>query len=249
MVNLIRAELRKLLGLRTAWLGLALGLVASPALVVVSAGYTRRSLAAGSYGDVSDLSFQTLMVAVLGATVLGVVTVSSELTSTGEDSPDGRQLTTTLLAMPRRGRLLLAKGVALSLVVAVQGAVTTAATLALVRVVHGAVVPAPAPGRAVAAVFYLVLIGLLSYALTLIFRNGVITLTILILNSSVVSVSYLLTKLTPAAAYLPDIVGPHMFLRSIGDLHIPPVRAGFVMVAWVVALLALGAWLFRRRAA
>jgi ABC-2 type transport system permease protein len=76
-----------------------------------------------------------------------------------------------------------------------------------------------------------------------------VTLTVLIVNSSVVSVSYLLTKVTPFAAYLPDIVGAHMFLNEVGDTDIAPLTAGLVMTAWVAALLALGAWLFERREA
>jgi ABC-2 type transport system permease protein len=74
-----------------------------------------------------------------------------------------------------------------------------------------------------------------------------VTLTVLIVNSSVVSVSYLLTKVTPAANYLPDIVGAHMFLNQVGDVRIAPLTAGLVMTAWVAALLGLGAWLFERR--
>lgn len=247
MVSLVHAELRKLLGLRTAWVGLVVGLVAAPALVFLNAGSTRRAIADGTWGDPSDLGFQSLGIGLLGAMILGVVAVSSEYTSTGEDSPDGRQLTTTLTAVPRRHRLLAAKGAALTLVVAVQGAVTAVTTLALVQAVHGAAVPAPEPVRVAGAVLYWVLLGLLAYALTLIFRNGVVTLTVLILNSTVVSVSYLLTKVTPLAAYLPDIVGAHMFLREVGDVRIAPVTAGLVMTVWVAALLGLAAWLFDRR--
>ncbi|GAA4950987.1 ABC transporter permease [Actinoplanes utahensis] len=249
MVTLLHAELRKLLGLRTAWIGLAMGLVAPPALVLLNAGPNRAAIADGSYGDVSDLAFHSLMIAVLGVMTLGVVTVSSEYTPTGEEG--GRQITTTLAAMPRRRPLLVAKGAALALVAAVQGAVTTATTLVLVTVKYGDAIPTPEPARAVGAVFYLVLTALLAYAITLIFRNGVVTLTLLIVNSGVVSLSYLLTKVTPVAAYLPDIVGPYMFLRSIGagDIQIPPVRAGLVMTAWVAALLVLAAWRFDRREA
>jgi ABC-2 type transport system permease protein len=243
----IHAELRKLLGLRTAWVGLAVGLVASPALVFLNAGATRRAIADGTWGDASDLGFQSLSIGLLGAMILGVVTVSSEYTPTGEDSPDGRQLHTTLVAAPRRLRLLAAKAIALTLVVAVQGLITAGSTLALVEVVHGGAVPSPEPARMAGAVLYWVLFGLLSYALTLIFRNGVVTLTVLIVNSTVVSVSYLLTKVTPLAAYLPDIVGTHLFLNHIGDVEIAPVTAGLVMTAWVAALLALAAWLFQRR--
>ncbi|MDI6097278.1 hypothetical protein QLQ12_01465 [Actinoplanes sp. NEAU-A12] len=246
-MSLVRAELRKLLGLRTAWVGMVAGLVAAPALVFVNAPATRRALADGTWGDPSDLGFQSLGIGLLGAMILGVVAVSSEYTSTGEDSPDGRQLITTLTAAPRRHRLLAAKGAALTLVVAVQGTLTAVATLGLVEMVHGAAIPSPAPARVAGAVLYWVLLGLLAYAITLIFRNGVVTLTVLIVNSSMVSVSYLLTKVTPLAAYLPDIVGAHMFLRDVGDVRIAPVTAGLVMTAWVAALLGLAAWLFQRR--
>jgi ABC-2 type transport system permease protein len=249
VVNLVHAELRKLLGLPTAWVGLVLGLIAAPALVLVSAGGTRRAIEEGIVRDPSDTAFQPLGIGLLGALILGVVVMSSEYTSTGEDAPRARQLTATLTAMPRRHRLVAAKAAALSLLVAVQGAVTAVATLALTEMVLGPVVPPAEPGRAAAAVFYWVLLGLLAYALTLIFRNGIVTLTVLIVNSSVVSVSYLLTKVTPLAAYLPDIVGAHMFLNEVGDVDIAPLTAGLVMTAWVAALLGLGAWLFVRREA
>ncbi|MFC7528382.1 ABC transporter permease [Actinoplanes sp. GCM10030250] len=247
-MNLIRAELRKLLGLPTAWVGLVAGLVAAPALVLINAPATNRALADGAYGDPSDMGFQNLGIGLLGAMILGVVAVSSEYTSTGDDAPRARQLTATLTAVPRRTRLLAAKAAALSLVVTVQGTLTAVATLALTDMLHGTVVPAPEPHRVVAAVLYWLLIGLLAYAITLIARNGIITLTVLIVNSSVVSVSYLLTKVTPAAAYLPDIVGAHMFLRGIDTpVEIPPLTAGLVMTAWVAAFLALATYLFNRR--
>ncbi|MEU4162824.1 hypothetical protein [Actinoplanes sp. NPDC026670] len=246
-MGLVRAELLKLFSLPTAWVGMVLGLVAAPALVFLSAGGTRKAITEGFIRDASDAAFQPLGIGLLGALILGVVVVSSEHTSTGEDSPGARQLQATLAAMPRRGRLVVAKAVALSLIVAVQGVITAVATLALSGMVLGDLVPAPSPGRAAAAVLYWVLMGLLAYALTLIFKSGIVTLTVLIVNISVVSVSYLLTKVTPLAAYLPDIVGPQMFLNQVGDVRIAPATAGVVMTAWVIALLTLGGWLFDRR--
>ncbi|WP_229071149.1 hypothetical protein [Actinoplanes sp. DH11] len=247
-MSLVHAELRKLLGLRTAWVGLVLGLLAAPVLVGLNASATRRAVAEGLTGDASDLAFQNLGIGVLGAMILGVVVVSSEFTPTGDDVPGARQLTATLLATPRRERLLIAKGTALSLVVAVQGLLTTVATLVITRWVHGSLIPAPQPGRAAAAVLYWVLIALLAYAITLLARNGIVTLTVLIVNSTVVSLPYLLTKVTPWAAYLPDVVGAHMFLRSIEvPVEIAPVTAGLVMSAWVAGLLAVAAALFNRR--
>ncbi|MEV6306514.1 hypothetical protein AB0M02_44410 [Actinoplanes sp. NPDC051861] len=247
-MNLIRAELRKLLGLPTAWVGLILGLLAAPALVVINAPAVRRALADGASIDASDLGFQNLGIGLLGAMILGVVTVSSEYTGTGEDAPGARQLTASLTAVPRRARLLGAKAIALSLVVTVQGSLTAVVTLALTERIHGTAVPAPDPVRVLLAVLYWLLIGLLAYAITLIARNGIITLTVLIVNSSVVSVSYLLTKVTPLAAYLPDIVGAHMFLRGIDTpVEISPLTAGLVMTGWVAVLLAVAGYLFQRR--
>ncbi|GAB2577704.1 hypothetical protein Aab01nite_11280 [Paractinoplanes abujensis] len=248
--HLITAELRKLLGLPTAWAGLVFGLIAAPALVFVNAPALRREAEAGRLLNAADVGYQNLGIGLLGALILGVVVVSSEYTPTGDDSPGVRQLTSTLLAMPVRHHLLAAKGAALTLVVAVQGAVTALLTVWLTGVVMAGYAPPFSAVRVGAAVLYWVLLGLLAYAITLIFRNGIITLTVFIVNSSVVSVSYLLTKLTPAAAYLPDIVGAHMFLRShAADVTIAPLTAGLTMTAWVAALLALATCLFHRRPA
>ncbi|MBU2668904.1 hypothetical protein KOI35_35880 [Actinoplanes bogorensis] len=245
---MVGAEVRKLLGLPTAWVGLTLGLIAAPLLVFVNAPALRRAIESGQIPDVSDVGYENLGIGLLGALILGVVAVSSEYTSAGDDSPGAHQLTATLLAMPRRGQMLTAKAAALVLVAAVQGALTATATVLLTRTVLP--VPPISPSRVAAATLYWCLLALLAYAVTLIFRNGIITLTVFIVNSSVVSVSYLLTKLTPWAAYLPDIVGAHMFLRSHpSDVAIPPVTAGVVMAAWVAALLTVAAYLFRRRPA
>jgi hypothetical protein len=95
---------------------------------------------------------------------------------------------------------------------------------------------------------YWTLIALLSFSITLITRNGIVPLTFLIVNSTVVSVSYLLTKVTDAAAYLPDIVGAQMFIHTADfPVRIAPVTAGLVMCAWIAVLLTAGAVLFHRR--
>ncbi|MGC4747972.1 hypothetical protein ACLQ28_20295 [Micromonospora sp. DT201] len=247
-MSLVRAELRKLLGLPTAWVGLVLGTLVAPVVVLLNAPYTRRAMAAGTLTDTSDLGLRDLGIGLIGPMVLGVIVVSSEYTATGQDTPGACQFTATLAATPDRVRLLMAKTTALVLVVVAQAAVTAAATLTLTQVLHGEHAPAPALARVAAAIFYWTLTTLLAYAITLITRSGIVPLTLLIINSSVVSVSYLLTKVTSLAVYLPDIAGTQMFLRS-GDfpVEIAPVTAGLVMTAWVVALLAVGAVLFHRR--
>jgi ABC-type transport system involved in multi-copper enzyme maturation permease subunit len=248
MVTVVRAELRKLLGLPTAWAGLVLGTLLAPVTALLNASSTRRAIADGTYGDTSDLGLMYLGIGLIGPMILGVVVMSSEYTSTGEDAPGARQLTATLAAVPDRRRLLTAKTLALVLVVTVQAVVTAAAALTLTQMLHAEHFQVPSAARIAAAILYWVLTALLAYAITLIARNGIVPLTLLIINSTVVSVSYLLTKVTDLAAYLPDIVGAHMFIRSADyPVDISPAAAGLVMTGWIVAFLAVGAVLFHRR--
>lgn len=242
MVTAFRAELRKLLGLRTAWVGLILGLGLAPALVPLI------SAPGETLGDPGDLALQPLGVGLIGAMVLGVVIVSSEYTPTGDDTPGAVQMTATLAAIPGRVRLVLAKALVLVTVTALQGTLTALATAGLGRAVHGDALPLPSAGRVAGAVLYWVLMALLVYAVTLVARRGILPLVYFIVNASAVSVSYLLTKVTPAAAYLPDIVGAHMFLRGVdAPVEIGPVTAGLVMTAWVAVLLGAATLIFRRR--
>ncbi|WP_306214377.1 hypothetical protein [Actinoplanes sp. RD1] len=241
------AELRKLAGLPGAWVGLLIGLLAGPLLVVLNAPAVRRSLAGATVTDPADLGLQHLGLALIGAAVLGVVAISSEYTRARDDT-GSRQVSATLLATPRRVRLLVTKTAVLVLVVTAQAALATALTLAVTAVVHGDAVPAPGWGRIAGAVLFWVLTALLAYALTIVTRSGIVPLLLFLVNSSLVSVSYLLTKLTPAAAYLPDIVGAHMFLRGMDSpVHPPPILAGLIMTAWVAVLLTAAGTAFARR--
>ncbi|MCA2219161.1 hypothetical protein [Jidongwangia harbinensis] len=247
-MNQVRAELRKLLGLPSAWLAVLLGLVMAPAVVLANAPYTRRTIADGTATDLADLGFRDLAFGIIGPLVLGVVAVSSEYRSTGEDAPGARQLTASLTAMPHRLRFLAAKTAALTLVVAVLAAAAAAATIAVTAATLGDHVPPPGAARVLAAVLYWVLTALLAYAVTLIARNGIVPLVVFVLNSSVVSVSYLLTKVTDLAVYLPDIAGAQMFVRGLDvPVRLSPLTAGLVLAAWVAALLSVGAALFHRR--
>lgn len=242
------AELRKLLGLPTAWAGLIIGTLLAPLIVLINAASTGRAIADGSYGDLTNLGMTDLGVGLLGPLVLGVVIVSSEFTPTGEHSAGVVQLHATLTAMPHRLRLLAAKATVLIAVVLVESALASAAVLTLTRALHGDAMPAVDPVRLGTVLIYWVLLALFAFAITLIVRNGIVPLTVLIANSFFVSVSYLLTKVTDLAYYLPDIAGARMFIRG-GQFDYPmsPLVAGLTMTAWVVALLALAAWLFHRR--
>jgi hypothetical protein len=88
-------------------------------------------------------------------------------------------------------------------------------------------------------------------AITVLARSGVIPLVVLIANSSLVSVSILLTHLTPLAYYLPDLAGMRLFVAddSLGLFAeaLDPLTGALVMAAWALGLLALSAAVFHRR--
>jgi ABC-2 type transport system permease protein len=222
----VRAELFKLAGLPSVWVAAGLGLAVPPLLALLNS----RTVGTGA-----DSGYQELAFGVIGALVLGVVAAGSEYR--------GRQITTSLTCVPSRWRLLAAKTGALTSAVALLAALAAVATLS----VTGSVGAAAGP-RIAGVVCYWVFMALLAYGITLLTRSGILPLTILILNTSVVSASYLLTKVTPLAGYLPDLAGAHMFLGRIASpVDLGPLAAGLVMAAWVLAVLGVAAAVFHRR--
>ena len=222
----MRTELLKLAGLPSAWVAAALGLLIPPLLVTLNA----RAVPAGT-----DTGFLELTVGVLGPLVLGTIAAGSEYR--------GGQIRTSLVCVPSRARLLAAKTGAVTLTVAVTAALSAVLTLAVAGTLTGGAGP-----RIAGVVVYWVLAALLAYGITLLTRSGVLPLTVLIVNTTAVSFSYLLTKVTPLAAYLPDLAGARMYLHDMdtpGDLG--PVTGGLVMAAWVAALLGVAGYVFHRR--
>ncbi|KFZ82113.1 ABC transporter permease [Amycolatopsis sp. MJM2582] len=232
-----RGELRKLASLPSVWAAVAIGVLLPAALTFLNAR------AAARRGGNVDLGFQELAFGVVGAIILGVVAVSSEYTTEGENAGGGRQITTSLTVVPSRWRLLITKLAAMITVVAALATVSSAVTLTIVEAL-GVSDFVRLPG----VVLYWVLTALLASGLTLLTRNGILPLTVLILNTSVVTVTYLLTKLTPLAAFFPDLAGFRMFIERVElPVRLSPVTGGLVMTAWVAALLAAGFLAFRGR--
>ena len=102
-------------------------------------------------------------------------------------------------------------------------------------------------GRMGGALVYWVLMALLGFGLTVLTRNGIIPMAVLVANSSAVTVTYLLAQSIPAANYLPDLAGMRMFTTVETGVHMAPLTGGFVMAAWVVALLVTATAVFSRR--
>ncbi|WP_203843776.1 hypothetical protein [Winogradskya humida] len=237
-MRLVWVELCKLLRLPSARAGVALGVLCAPAIAAVSAP-SERSAAV-------DVAFLELTFGVIGAILLGVVAVSSEYRDDGEDSASTRQIVASLTAVPSRMRFLAAKAAALSLTVATTAMLATVIMLTMLAGTGEDLGPGVV-GRGVGLIVYWVLTALIAFGITLLTRNGVVPLVVLLLNSSVISFTYLLSRVVPAANYFPDLAGPHMFLRrSPTGVEIGPVTGGLVMLGWTVVLLAVGAFRFQR---
>jgi Ca2+/Na+ antiporter len=229
-MRLLRAELLKLLGLPSAWAALALCFAVAPAV-----SYLNRRLPS------PDAGYEELVFGVVGAIVLGVVAVSSEYRAESAEDAATRQIVTSLTAVPSRPRFLAAKAGALILTMALAAAVTAPATLTI----RGGTL---AIARMLGVVVYFVLTALLAFGVTLVTRSGIVPLTVLIVNATVVSVSFLISRVLPVANYLPDLAGARMFVRhGEFNLAIGPVTGGLVMAGWTVLVVAGGAAAFCRR--
>ncbi|WP_129656336.1 ABC transporter permease [Rothia halotolerans] len=238
----LRAELSKLVSLPASWLAAAVGVVVSAAVTVLSAGSSTPG---------PDTGFSSLALGVAGAIVIGVVAMSSEYAVEGEESAGGRQITTTLTAVPSRLRVLLAKALAVAMATAALAVVAIAVTFGLTALLLGdraPVLDADAIVRMGGMALYWVLVALLAFALTVLTRNGVVPMAVLIANFSAVPVTFLLTRVADLANWLPDVAGMRMWSRGLDtSVEIAPVLGGAVMAAWVAVLLVIASVTFTRR--
>ncbi|WP_433271606.1 ABC transporter permease [Actinosynnema sp. CS-041913] len=259
MRNSISAEIRKLVSLPSTFIALGIAVVGTLGIAALTASSLRGKLASGnteSLVDTStiDIGFDVMPVGTVGAILLGVTIVSSEYTAGNSDVGGGRQILTSLACVPRRGRLLAAKAIALALVTGILAAVTISATTLLSQAFLGEYghplgrLVDELGWRAVGCVVYWVFTALIAFAITVLTRSGVIPLIVLIANTTLVSVTFLLTKVTSWAKFLPDVAGAQMFTVGYpAEQMLAPVPAGVTMCAWTVGLLVLAGTVFVRR--
>jgi ABC-2 type transport system permease protein len=120
--DVLRSEWTKLRSVRsTFWaltvtvvLGIALGALISAA---AAHGYSRLSVSGKLSWDPTNMSLSGMVVAQLAIAVLGVLCISSEYSS--------GMIRTSLIAVPKRGRLLAAKSLVFGVVTLVVGEVTS----------------------------------------------------------------------------------------------------------------------------
>lgn len=255
----LAAELRKTVTLPGAWAGIAVALLGSVGITVLNAVTTRSAIAAGRAQELLvdtspfEAGFAAVPLGTVGAVVVGVIVIGSEYTANSADAGGGRQLTTTLTAMPQRLVLLAAKAATVVLLVAATALVTIPACVVIARVIISDGAPETvsmddAVLRSFGAALYWTLTGLIAFAVTVLTRNGIIPLVVFIMNSSLVSISLLLTNLTPLAYWLPDVAGLRLFGgTAIVEGGLDAIPGALVMGAWTLALLTVASVVFSRR--
>ncbi|MEO3875848.1 ABC transporter permease [Nonomuraea sp. B12E4] len=258
-MRVVAAEFRKLLTLPSALVAIGFTVAAMPGLAAQTASQIAARLDAGGpevVGTVSTLNvgFYLVPFAVIGPIVLGIVLAGSEYTRGNRDTDGGRQITASLTAVPARGTLLMAKASVLVVLSGVLAAVVVPATIWLTQTVlgeHGHTwdeLAGTLGWRVAGAVAYWVLMSLLAFAVTLVARSGIVPMIFFVVNSSMVSFSFLLTRATPLAKYLPDVAGTQMFSPDYpAEGMLGPVPGGLVMLAWTAGLLAVAALVLTRR--
>ncbi|MEU6409481.1 hypothetical protein [Microbispora sp. NPDC046933] len=249
----LAAEASKLVSLPSVWIATAAGVLVPSVIAAIIASSALGAIDRGAATTAGvDTGYQELAFGVVGAIILGVVGISSEYFTESAESGGGRQITTSLTVVPSRLRLLLAKMSAIAIAGALLAIIAAGTTLGVVRTVLGEHAPALGADdlpRLAGVVCYWVYTALLAFGITVLTRHGIVPLAVLVANTSVVSVTYLLTKITPWANYLPDMAGVRMFIRKLaGDTaEISPLTGGLVMTAWVTVLLVIAAIAFTRR--
>lgn len=254
LLNALTAEGRKATALPAVMIAAGAAAMGSVAVTWLNMADVARDHSLASASAATEAVFAAVPVVTIGTIVVGVTVISSEYSSNSPDAGGGRQISTTLTATPMRGIVMVAKVVVAALLMAGLTAACVAGCLFLAHCLAGTSTMT-SPGsdlwaRSLGCVCYATLTGLLALGVTVLTRSGTLPLIILIMNSSLVSVSFLLSRVTPLAYWLPDLAGARLFARDTDGLlngALAPIPGGLVMAAWTAGLLLVAALVFERR--
>lgn len=233
------AELSKLFSLPGIWLAFLIGAFAPAVFAALDSIVQKEDIIAGVSTQLSEVGYIGLGFGVQGVIILGVLAVSSEYLTESSESGGGQQITTSLTVVSSRLHFLLAKAGAVTVISILLCIVAMMTTALATHLILGEYTPAFEWTRLIGVVCYWTFTALLAFGITVLTKNGIIPLAVLMINSSVVSLSVLLYRVTKLAFYLPDRAGIEMFMT--------PFTGGLVMFAWVVVLFIVAAIVFHRR--
>ena len=248
---MIRAEALKLLGLLGVRVTVALAVVLPPVMTMLTSRQIQGNLDSGRPGafiDTRDLAYGELMFLVPCAIVIGVLAVSSEYRINSATPAASRQIGTTLLAQPFPWVVVLVKAGVVAVLTALTAALALALSGGVAHLVLGEFDWGPRPTvRILAAVGFWVSIALLASGVTWVTRSGLIPLVVLILNSSLLSLTYLLSQVTDLVRFLPDAAAIGVVLTTAPLEPQSPLAVGVILASWPIAALLIGGLALTRR--
>lgn len=248
MNKLIRAEWIKFSTLRFNWGLLGVGLLLNVAVLVIGLVFFDRSLGAGEPVTDADSRIATItsplgvFATVLG--VLGVMVMASEYKS--------KTVIPSFAAAPIRSEVVAAKGILVAVVS------TVAASVVMAINVAAGMVTLDARGFPVevaddhfvqavgGTVIFAVLSALFGYGLGVLFKNSVLSITLVIAIPAIAE---------PAlAGFLPDWIDRYLpfsagssLTEPGGGTQLTAWEGGGVLGLWAVALIIVAATVFERR--
>ncbi|MBZ2195312.1 hypothetical protein [Occultella gossypii] len=206
--------------------------------VVIAAALAASGAAAGAPSSVVELVLAAVPFVQVGIILLGVLPAGHEY--------DGRQIATTLVALPDRARSLAGKTTAAAAVVGVGAALSIGAafaTAAIATHVTDLTLTADrAPWRLTGAIAYLAVIGLLAHAVAVAVRHLVPALVAML--SLMVIISPVAAGLTEHARWLPDRAASQLYADT--DAVLTAATGPLVALAWLAAIGTVGALRFIR---
>lgn len=237
----LRSEFTKAFSLRSIRVVLVAVLVV-PASLALAAGLafdpSRRALFPVESHGFETAGFGQPLVILLAALIFG------------NEHIDG-QLRTTLLATPRRGRVLAAKCVLTGMLALIGGMVAVGAAVLVKRAVLGEqglqvpVLTTGVAGNLIGVGANYALIALLAGSVTVIARTYVVALIVLV--PLVLGITISLVGAIPALRFLPDLAGIQLLMPYPGVGLLDPIPGGLVMTLWAAVALGIAAPLFHAR--
>ncbi|MBY0013331.1 ABC transporter permease [Paenibacillus typhae] len=240
------AELYKLFSLPGIWLACCIGALAPALIAVLDSIAQKADIIAGVSIRLPEAGYIGLAVGVQGVIILGVLAVSSEYWTESNESGGGQQIATSLTAVSSRPHFLLAKAGAVTVVSILLCIVAMTMVVSATYLILGEHTPEFEWPKLIGAACYWAFTALLAFGITFLTKNGIFPLALLMINSSFVSFSFLLSKVTKLALYLPDRAGVDMFM-SLSESILSPFMGGLVMFAWVAVLIAASIIVFHKR--
>lgn len=243
MLNTLRSELTKALTLRSIQATLLAAVLVPPLLAFFSGlAFDPTRTAAGGF-PLESHGFETAGFGQPIIILFAALVVGSEYLDA--------QVRTTLTATPSRTRIIGAKILVTALLSSLAAALSTTGAVLLKHAAlgdHGLNLDQFTTSMAwnlLGVIINYTLLGLIAASATLIMRNYIATIVLLV--PMVLGLTISLVGAIPVLKFLPDLAGIQLLTAYPGVGLLEPIPGAFVMTAWALGLGTIGWRLFHAR--